>query len=110
VNGTAHAGLAVLSLVFVAAIFFIRYAVTPAPVPGRERPRRQHRGPRQRRVEEYVPAAALIPAFAGAGWPQPAFAHCIQCRSTVPVLVHHGAHRCDAHGHVTTHTTTGSTT
>ncbi len=75
---------------------------------GRSWPHRaKHRGPRApRRVEEYVPAAALIPAFAG-GWPTLAFAHCIQCRTTVPVVVHNGAHRCD-HGH-TTITTTGST-
>lgn len=64
--------------------------------------RPKHRGPRRRRIDEYVPAAALIPAFAGAGWPTPAFAHCIQCRTTVPVLVHGDAYRCDAHGHVTT--------
>ena len=82
-NGTAHAGLAVLSLVFVAAVFVVRYAVTPAPAPGRHRP------VRVRPVEEYVPAADLIPAFAG-GWP-----------ATVC------AHRCDQHGHVTIHTRTG---
>ncbi|MEH0542945.1 hypothetical protein QA802_07650 [Streptomyces sp. B21-105] len=77
---------------------------------GRSWPHRaKHRGPRApRQVEEYVPAAALIPAFAGTDWPTPAFAHCIQCRTTVPVVVHTGAHRC-THGHVTTHTTTGST-
>lgn len=75
---------------------------------GRSWPHRsKHRGPRApRRVEEYVPAAALIPAFAD-GWPTPAFRHCIECRTTVPV-VHTGTHRC-THGHVTTHTTTGST-
>lgn len=75
---------------------------------GRSWPARpKHRGPRaRRRVEEYVPAAALIPAFAD-GWPTTAFAHCIECRTTVPVVVHHGAYRCDAFGHVTTHTTTG---
>jgi hypothetical protein len=101
VNGTAHAGLAVLSLVFVAAIFFIRYAVTPVPVPGRHRPQRV------RRVEEYVPAAALIPAFAGTGWPNTAFAYCIGCHHTVPVVVHDSAHRCD-HGHVTIHTIGGN--
>lgn len=94
-NGTAHAGLAVLALVFVAAVVVIRYAVTPAPQPGRHRP------VRVRPVEEYVPAAALIPAFAG-GWPRTAFAHCIECQGTVPVVVHGAAHRCDR-GHVTTH-------
>ena len=93
-NGTAHAGLAVLSLVFVAAVFVVRYAVTPAPVSGRHRP------VRVRPVEEYVPAADLIPAFAG-GWPTTAFAHCVECRDTVPVVVHRGAHRCGS-GHVTT--------
>jgi hypothetical protein len=97
VNGTAHAGLAVLSLVFVAAIFFIRYAVTPAPVPGRHRARRSRP---VRRVEEYVPAGHLIPAFAGAGWPNTAFAYCIGCHRTVPVVVHDSAHRCEK-GHVT---------
>jgi hypothetical protein len=80
VNGTAQAGLAVLSLVFVAAIFFIRYAVTPAPEPGRHRPQRV------RRVEEYVPAYLLVPA-------QQLSAPCPDCGN-----------------HVTIHTTTGSTT
>jgi hypothetical protein len=77
---------------------------------GRSWPARpKHRRPRApRQVEEYVPAATLIPAFAGTGWPTLAFAHCIECRTTVPVVVHTGAHRC-THGHVTTHTTTGST-
>ena len=95
-NGTAQAGLAVLSLVFVAAVVVVRYAVTPAPAVGRHRP------VRVRPVEEYVPASALIPAFAG-GWPPTAFRHCIQCRGTVPVVIHRGAHRCDL-GHVTSHT------
>jgi len=71
--------------------------------------RPKHRGPRRRKpADEYVPAGALIPAFAGTGWPTPAFAHCIECRTTVPVVVHSGAHRCE-YGHTTTHTTTGST-
>lgn len=77
---------------------------------GRSWPTRpKHRGPRApRRIEEYVPAAALIPAFAD-GWPTTAFAHCIQCRGPVPVVVHDGGtYRCD-HGHTTTHTTTGGT-
>lgn len=94
-NGTAHAGLAVLALVFVAAVVVIRYAVTPAPVSGR------HRAVRVRPVEEYVPARDLIPAFAG-GWPRTAFAHCVECRGTVTVVIHGQAHRCDR-GHVTTH-------
>lgn len=95
-NGTAHAGLAVLSLVFVAAVFVVRYAVTPAPV-------------RVRPVEEYVPAGYLIPALAvhGSGWPRAAFAYCIGCHAEVPVVVHAGAHRCDQHGHITIHTAMG---
>lgn len=95
-NGTAHAGLAVLALVFVAAVFVVRYAVTPTPTAGRHRP------VRVRPVEEYVPAATIIPAFAGTGWPQPAFRHYIGCHTEVPVVVHGGAHRCDR-GHVTIH-------
>lgn len=98
-NGTAHAGLAVLALVFVAAVFVIRYAVTPAPAVGRHRP--VHVRP----VAEYVPARELIPAFAGS-WPPTAFRHCIQCRGTVPVVIHGTAHRCDL-GHTTIHTRTG---
>lgn len=94
------------ALVFATGV--VRWAVAPVPESGRERPRRQHRARRVRRVEEYVPAGYLIPAFAGAGWPQPAFRHCIECRSTVPVLVHHGAHRCDAYGHVTITTIGGN--
>lgn len=94
-NGTAHAGLAVLALVFVAAVFAVRYAVTPAPVPGRHRP------VCVRPVAEYVSARDLIPAFAG-GWPTTAFAHCVQCRGTVPVVIHGAAHRCDL-GHTTIH-------
>lgn len=71
--------------------------------------RRKHRGPRApRRIEVEVPGHHLIPALAGPGWPQPAFRHCIECRATVPVVVHGTAHRCDA-GHTTLHTTTGST-
>jgi hypothetical protein len=79
VNGTAHAGLAVLALVFVAAVVVVRYAVTPAPAVGRHRP------VRVRPVEEYVPGGYLIPALA----------------------VHGSAHRCDQHGHITIHTRTG---
>lgn len=78
---------------------------------GRSWPTRpKHRGPRApRRVEEYVPAAALIPAFAD-GWPTPAFRHCIGCQDTVPVVIHGGggAYRCDAHNHITIHHVTGS--
>ncbi|MFJ4624284.1 hypothetical protein [Streptomyces sp. NPDC088812] len=67
--------------------------------------RGEHRGPRRRPVEEYVPAGVLIPALAvhGPGWPTAAFRYCIGCRAEVPVVVHDGAHRCDAHGHVTIH-------
>lgn len=64
--------------------------------------RRKHRGPRcLRRIEVEVPGHHLIPALAGPGWPQPAFRHCIECRATVPVVVHDHVHRCDA-GHTTT--------
>jgi hypothetical protein len=69
----------------------------------------RHRARPQRPVEEYVPASVLIPALAvhGPGWPQAAFRYCIGCHAEVPVVVHNGAHRCDAHGHITIHTTTG---
>lgn len=70
--------------------------------------RQKHCGPRApRRTEVEVPAGVLIPAFAGDGWPTTAFRHCIECRDTVPVVIHTGAHRCDL-GHTTTHTNTGS--
>lgn len=102
-NGTFHAGLGYLALTAVCGGLFIRYAVTGGT-------RAKHRGPR-RPVEEYVPAGHLIPALAvhGPGWPTAAFRHCIGCQRVVPVVVHDGAHRCDAHGHVTIHNTTGST-
>ena len=101
-NGTAHAGLAVECLVFFAAAFLVRWAFTGGE-PNR------HRGRRQKPVEEFVPGHVLIPALAAPGWPTTAFRHCIECRNTVPVVVHHGgAHRCE-YGHTTTHTTTGST-
>lgn len=99
-NGTAQVGWAVEALVFFAAAFLIRFAVTGGE-PNR------HRARRQKPVEEYVPGHHLIPALAGRGWPQPAFRHCIECRATVPVVVHDQAHRCDW-GHTTIHTTTGS--
>jgi len=102
VNDRLHAGISALSMSFVGAVALVRWAVTGGQP-------NQHRGPRRRKpVDEWVPAAELIPAFAGAGWPQPAFRHCIECRTTVPVVVHPGAHRCE-YGHTTTHTTTGST-
>ncbi|MFM9629425.1 hypothetical protein ACKI10_17580 [Streptomyces galilaeus] len=85
-------GAASLMGVLVAATAVVRWAVSPAA--GRHRP------VRVRPVEEYVPAAMLIPAFAG-GWPTTAFAHCVECRGTVPVVIHGAAHRCDR-GHVTT--------
>ena len=70
--------------------------------------RPKHRGPRApHRIEVEVPGHHLIPALAGTGWPATAFAHCIGCQDTVPVVVHDGAHRCDQHGHVTIHSTTG---
>lgn len=79
-NGTAQAGLAVLSLVFVAAVVVIRYAVTPAPVPGRHRP------VRVRPVAEYVPACFLIPA-------QQYTADCPGCGSHVTIHTRTGDHR-----------------
>lgn len=70
--------------------------------------RRKHRGPRApRRIEVEVPGRELIAALAGTGWPTTAFAHCIGCQRTVPVVVHGNAHRCDQHGHVTIHTSAG---
>ena len=71
--------------------------------------RPKHRGQRApRRMEVEVRGRVLIPALAGTGWPTPAFRHCIGCQRVVPVVVRDGAHRCDAHGHVTIHNTTGS--
>lgn len=51
-NGTAPAGLAVLTLVYVAAVLLVRWAVTG----GQPRPRKP------RPAAEYVPAFHLIPA------------------------------------------------
>jgi len=102
VNDRIYAGISAMTACFVGATLLVRWAVTGGQ-------QGQHRGPRRRPADEYVPAGALIPAFAGTGWPTTAFAHCIECRNTVPVVVHHGgAYRCE-HGHTTTHTTTGST-
>lgn len=53
-NGTAHAGLGVLSLAFVWGVFLVRYAVTG----GQSEPRTR----RLRPVEVEVPAYLLIPA------------------------------------------------
>jgi hypothetical protein len=96
-------GAASLMSALVAGTGLVRWAVSPLPTRGR------HRAQPERPVEEYVPAHVLIPALAvhGRGWPQAAFRYCIGCRAEVPVVVHDGAHRCDAHGHVTIHTTTG---
>jgi len=100
VNDRRHAGISALSMSFVGAVALVRWAVTGGQP-------NQHRGPRRRKpVEEFVPGHVLIPALAGPGWPTTAFAHCIECRTTVPVVVHTGAHRCD-YGHTTTHTATG---
>jgi|SRR5690349_24261086 len=102
-NDRIHAGVSALSVSFVGAVALVRWAVTG----GR---RGVHRGPRApRRIEVEVRGYELIPALAGTGWPTAAFAHCIGCQNTVPVVVHDGAHRCDQHGHVTIHTATGST-
>jgi hypothetical protein len=98
VNDRIHAGVSAMSASFVGAVALVRWAVTGGT-------RGQHRARRTRPADEYVPAADLIPAFAG-GWPTTAFAHCIECRATVPVVVHHGAHRCDL-GHTTTHAVAG---
>jgi hypothetical protein len=103
VNDRVHAGVSALSVCFTGAVLLVRWAVTGGE-PSKHRGRR-----RPRRIEVEVPGHHLIPALAGPGWPQPAFRHCIECRATVPVVVHDHAHRCDAHGHVTLHTTTGST-
>ncbi|MEU7416756.1 hypothetical protein [Streptomyces antibioticus] len=102
-TGTAQVGLAVLALAFVMVVLVIRWALTPLPAAGR------HRGSR-RPVEEFVPGHHLIPALAvhGPGWPVAAFGYCAGCRAEVPVAVHAGAHRCDAHGHVTIHTAGGA--
>ncbi|MEU3283155.1 hypothetical protein [Streptomyces antibioticus] len=100
-SGTAHAGLAVIALAGTLAVLVVRWALTP-PAAGR------HRSRRRRQDGEYVPAHHLVPALAaqGSGWPAPAFAHCVGCHAVVPVVVHDGAHRCDA-GHITI--TTGGT-
>ncbi|MER5750681.1 hypothetical protein [Streptomyces sp. NPDC002088] len=101
-NDRIHAGVSALAASFVGAAFLVRYAIT-----GGQQGR--HRARRVRPAEEYVPAHVLIPALAvhGPGWPTAAFRHCIGCHAEVPVVVHDGAHRCDAHGHVTITTTTG---
>ncbi|MER5715776.1 hypothetical protein [Streptomyces sp. NPDC002132] len=89
-------GAASLMGALVAATGLVRWAVTPAPARGRHRAAR-------RPVEVEVPASHLIPALAvhGPGWPTAAFRYCVACRAEVPVVVHDGAHRCDAFGHVT---------
>ncbi|MFI5473142.1 hypothetical protein ACIA6D_23245 [Streptomyces cacaoi] len=103
-NDRIHAGLSALSVSFVGAVALVRWAVTG----GRPAAHRGRRAPR--RVEVEVRGRDLIPALAGTGWPATAFRHCIGCQDTVPVVIHGGgnAYRCDAHGHVTIHTTTGS--
>jgi hypothetical protein len=102
-NDRIHAGVSALSVSFVGAVALVRWAVTG----GR---RGVHRGPRApRRIEVEVRGRDLIPALAGTGWPATAFRYCIGCYAEVPVVVHGNAHRCDAHGHVTIHTTAGST-
>lgn len=102
-NGTAHAGVAVLALVYLAAWALVRWAVSP----GSPAKHRASRGPR--RIEVEVRGRDLIPALAGRAYgavaPQ-AVAHCPPCGGLVPVVVHGTAHRCDT-GHITIHTTTG---
>lgn len=88
-------GAASLMGALIVATAVVRWAIRPVSV-GR------HRTERVRPVEAYVPARDLIPAFAG-GWPTTAFAHCVECHDTVPVVIHNGAHRCDQYGHVTIH-------
>lgn len=75
---------------------------------GRSWPTRgQHRAPRRKPVEEFVPGHHLIPALAhGAVIPQ-AVAYCRGCHTQVPVTVHGNATRCDQ-GHVTIHTAGGA--
>lgn len=66
-------------------------------------------GGRHRATAVEVPFVELLP-----NWPQPvygaaaaqAFHHCRGCREVRPVVLHPGAHTCDA-GHVTLTTTTG---
>lgn len=94
-------GAASLMGALVGATAVVRWAVRPVSAG-------QHRG-RRRPAEELVPAGVLIPAFAGSGWPTAGFAHCVECRRTVPVVIHGQAHRCDA-GHTTIHTTIHTTT
>lgn len=85
----------------VVATSAVRWAVKPLP-------HGRHRGRPARLIEEWVPGHVLIPALAAPGWPVTAFAYCIGCHADVPVVVHDGAHRCDAYGHVTLHTITGA--
>lgn len=96
-NGTAHAGLAVLALTFTAGVLFVRWAFTGG-TPTAPRPPRP--------VEEWVPAHHLIPALAYGAAVAQTVAHCRGCRTQVPVTVHGDATRCDQ-GHLTIHTTTG---
>lgn len=88
-------GAASLMGALVVATAGVRWAI-------RSVPEGRHRPVRVRPAAEYVPARELIPAFAGTGWPTTAFRHCVECRSTVPVVVHGEAHRCDL-GHTTIH-------
>lgn len=99
-NGTAHAGVAVLALVYLAAWALVRWAVSP----GSPAKHRASRGPR--RIEVEVRGRDLIPALAYGAAVAQTVAYCRGCRASVPVTVHGDATRCDA-GHLTTHTTTG---
>lgn len=73
-------GAASLMGALVAATAAVRWAVTPAPVPGRHRP------VRVRPVEVYVPACFLIPA-------QQYTADCPECGSHVTIHTRTGDHR-----------------
>ena len=77
-NGTAHAGLGVLSLAFVWGVFLVRYAVTG----GRSEPRERSPQP----VEEWEPAYLWLPA-------QQLAADCPGCGHQITIHTTTGDHR-----------------